>query len=281
MEVKAEGESYRYLLLNKPAGCICSRQVATGRDTPTVYSHLEAAGFPTDVGHVGRLDVPTEGLLLFTDDGLLLQALTNHNPTTRDGQLPAWAQHGEGAPEVVKVYHCEIVGRQPSEADLELMRQPYTYGKGRGAQRPADKQVTTLPADVRVVDPAPAAASNDSTSTWVEVRIMEGRNRQVRRLCQRSRLALRTLRRVALGPIDLGALPAGGVRWLTPAEVTAACNACLPGRPVPRILTCAAGHAVEHRHPSDTELMLDTDATRSDNSPRKRANVAATTSSDA
>ena len=271
-----EALGYRYLMLNKPAGCICSRQVATGRDTPTVYAHLEAAGFPTDVGHVGRLDVPTEGLLLFTDDGLLLQALTNHNPTTRDGKLPTWAEREEDAPsrEVVKVYHCEIVGKQPSETDLELMRQPYTYGKGRGSQRSADKQVTTLPADVRVVDPAPAAVSNDSTSTWIEVRIMEGRNRQVRRLCQRSRLALRTLRRVALGPIDLGALPVGGVRWLTPAEVTAACNACLPGRPVPRIRTCAAGHTVEQPSPGVADVDPGANAFRSDYSPRKRANVA-------
>ena len=269
-------QAYRYLMLNKPAGCICSRQVATGRDTPTVYTYLEAAGFPTDVGHVGRLDVPTEGLLLFTDDGLLLQALTNHSPTTRDGKLPAWAEQGEGAPsrEVVKVYHCEIVGREPSETDLELMRQPYTYGKGRGSQRSADKQVTTLPADVRVVDPAPASASNDSTSTWIEVRIMEGRNRQVRRLCQRSRLALRTLRRVALGPIELGALPEGGVRWLTPAEVTAACTACLPSRPVPRVRTCDAGNAVKHPRPGVADVDPGADTVRSDCAPRKRANLA-------
>jgi pseudouridine synthase len=259
-------QSFRYLMLNKPAGCVCSRQVATGRDTPTVYAHLEAAGFPTDVGHVGRLDVPTEGLLLFTDDGLLLQALTNHSPTTRDGKLPAWAEQPEGAREIVKVYLCEIAGREPTDDDLELMQQPYTYGKGRGAQRPADKQVTTLPAQVRVVD---APASSELGSTWVEVRIMEGRNRQVRRLCQRSRLPLRTLRRVALGPICLGDLPEGHVRWLTADEVTAACNACLPGRPVPQMLTngtaqAASGSSSAEPDPADTT---------GSPPPRKRANM--------
>lgn len=273
-----EPPGFRYLMLNKPSGCICSRQVATGRETPTVYEYLERAGFPTDLGHVGRLDVPTEGLLLFTDDGLLLQALTNHNPTTRDGKLPAWAEQAEATREVVKVYHCEIVGRRPTEADLELMRQPYVYGKGRGAQRPPEKQVATLPADVRFVDAAPAASPNGAASTWIEVRIMEGRNRQVRRLCQRSRLPLHTLRRVALGPIHLGALPEGSVRWLTPEEVTAACNACLPGRPLPRIQTCVDSAADAA---SAADQTPDTDTASCGSSPRKRANIATASSSGA
>ena len=249
----ADQQAFRYLMLNKPAGCICARTVATGRDTPTVYEHLAAAGFPTDLGHVGRLDVPTEGLLLFTDDGLLLQALTNHNPQTRDGKQPAWATAADAEAatprEIAKVYLCEIGGRPPTEADLELMRQPYTYGK-KGGQRPEEKRVTTLPAQVRAVSPPapPAHAGPEgggggaaaSDSTWVEVRIVEGRNRQVRRLCQRSRLSLRTLRRVSLGPLSLGSLPLAGVRWLTAAEVEACCRASLPGRPLPQVVTARA-----------------------------------------
>lgn len=271
-------QAFRYLMLNKPAGCVCSRQIATGRNTPTVYEHLAAAGFPTDVGHVGRLDVPTEGLLLFTDDGLFLQALTNHNPTTRNGVPPAWAEQPEGySREIVKVYLCEIAGRAPTEADLELMRQPYTYGKGRGAQRPTEKQVTTLPAEVRVVD-APAVAVHPTAvaesggaasekSTWVEVRIMEGRNRQVRRLCQRSRLSLRTLRRVALGPIALGSLSEGGVRWLTDEELRGACEACLPGRAVPEMC---------RDMPSAPSASAEASAAESASEPqRKRPNAAA------
>jgi 16S rRNA U516 pseudouridylate synthase RsuA-like enzyme len=66
---------YRYLMLSKPSGCVCARRVANGKTTPTVYDALSAAGFPLDVGHVGRLDLDTEGLLLFTDDGLLLRPL--------------------------------------------------------------------------------------------------------------------------------------------------------------------------------------------------------------
>ena len=278
--MEPERQAFRYLMLNKPAGCICARTVATGRDTPTVYEHLAAAGFPTDLGHVGRLDVPTEGLLLFTDDGLLLQALTNHNSQTRDGKQPAWATAAADAEaaaprEIAKVYLCEIGGRPPTEADLELMRQPYTYGK-KGGQRPEEKRVTTLPAQVRAVSPpahaGPEGAGGgaaESDSKWVEVRIVEGRNRQVRRLCQRSRLSLRTLRRVALGPLSLGSLPLAGVRWLTSAEVEACCRASLPGRPLPQVVTARAeGPADAGGAPFP--------AAEQDGHPAKRANLSNT-----
>jgi hypothetical protein len=152
-------------MLNKPGGCLCARVPPNGKDTPTVYDHLAAGGFPLDVGHVGRLDLETEGLLLFTDDGLLLQALTNSNPTTRHGTLPAWAaaRHelagsGAAAGGVVKTYICELRGRAPSAEQLELMRQPYTYGEGKHSQRAESKKVTTLPALVWLLEPPPPPA---------------------------------------------------------------------------------------------------------------------------
>ena len=75
--------AHRYVVLNKPAGCVTARQTNNGRALPTVYDVLTAAGFATDLGHAGRLDTDTEGLLLFTDDGLLLQAMTNHYPARK------------------------------------------------------------------------------------------------------------------------------------------------------------------------------------------------------
>lgn len=90
----------RYVMLNKPAGFVTARQTNNGRSAPTVYEVLAAAGFQTDIGYAGRLDTETEGLLLFTDDGRLLQAMTNHHPAaggrsaaspTHVPSLPAWA----------------------------------------------------------------------------------------------------------------------------------------------------------------------------------------------
>jgi 23S rRNA pseudouridine2605 synthase len=256
---------FRYLMLHKPAGCLCARVPPPGKETPTVYDHLAAGGYPLDLGHVGRLDLATEGLLLFTDDGLLLQALTNSRPTTRDGSLPAGAAtrvaaaasigasgDGTAAAGVVKTYVCEIRGQPPSEAQLEQMRMPYTYGESKNSQRAASKKVTTLPALVRRLPPSSVAATSTSAVgaagpqdggdcngepalSFVEVRIVEGRNRQVRRLVKRSRMSLHTLRRVALGPVSLGDLPLGHARWLTPSEVGRCYAVALPGHVQPDI----------------------------------------------
>ena len=88
----------KYFMLHKPRGCFCAR-LRAGR-LPTVYDHVPAH-FPR-LPHVGRLDVNTEGLLLFTDDGQLAQALLNHEFATNVAGRPL-------AP-VEKVYHVKIRG---------------------------------------------------------------------------------------------------------------------------------------------------------------------------
>lgn len=209
---------------------------------------LRDRGLPLDLGHVGRLDLETEGLLLFTDDGLLLQALTNSHPVTRDGGLPAWSRkhtaadaavgaNRAGLPDVddeggvMKTYICELAGEPPTGDQLDKMRQPYTYGEGKGAQKQRDKKIVTKPALVQQLD-APPTDSAAHPISLVEVRITEGRNRQVRRLVQRSRLVMRTLRRVALGPLQLD-IPLGSARFLTASEVADCYAAALPTQPVP------------------------------------------------
>jgi len=195
----------RYFVLHKPAGCITARRDHRAR--PTVYDHVPAPW--RDVPHVGRLDQGTEGLLLFTDDGRLAQAVLN----------PGFAGLADptAVPPLEKVYHVKVRGvLPPDDPVLALLEHPLRYPDG----------VETRPARVRWLAPRARA-------TWLEVAITEGRNRQVRLLCGRSGLQVVKLRRVAVGPLRLGDLPARWCRPLEEAEVAALYAAVLPADPRP------------------------------------------------
>lgn len=176
----------QYFMMNKPAGCITARRDFESRQT--VYDHVPAH-FPL-LAHVGRLDYNTEGLLLFTDDGRLAQALLNK-------QFAADA----GAVDVIeKVYHVKIKGvLEDDDPRLPLLAEPLEHKSGQFTQA----------ARWRVVE-------RRARTTWIELIICEGRNRQVRRLCERSELQIRKLRRMQLGPLELGDLR---LRWCRPLEV--------------------------------------------------------------
>ncbi len=194
-----------YFVLHKPAGCITARR--DHRNRPTVYDHVPAAW--RHVPHVGRLDLATEGLLLFTDDGRLAQAVLN----------PGFA--GLAAPDAVppleKVYHVKVRGTvPPGDPVLALLERPLRYPDG----------VETRPARVRWLAPR-------NRATWIEVTVTEGRNHQVRLLCARSALQVVKLRRVAIGPLHLGDLPPRWCRALEEGEVAALYAAVLPEDPRP------------------------------------------------
>lgn len=189
----------RYFMLNKPAGCISARRDFAGR--PTIYDHVPTH-FP-ELPHVGRLDYATEGLMLFTDDGQLTQALLNPDV-------------GET---VAKVYRVKVRDRlQPGDDRIERLERPLAFRSGP----------VTRPARARWLDVRKRA-------TWIEVVLTDGRNRQIRRLCERSGLQVLKLRRVAIGPLELGEL---GLRWcrpLTEDEVSDLYTAALPSRVPPPI----------------------------------------------
>ena len=196
-----------YFVLNKPPGCITARRDYLGR--PTVYDHVPPH-FPA-LPHVGRLDYNSEGLLLFTDDGRLAQALLN----------PGFRQvAAQGAPcrPVDKIYRVKVRGRlAPDDPRLLELAQPLLH---------PDDGVLTRPARVRFCELRTRA-------TWVEVILQEGRSRQIRHLCARSGLQVVKLRRVALGPLTLGDLRLRWCRPLTEMEVQACYDLALPGEPRP------------------------------------------------
>ncbi len=185
----------QYFVLNKPAGCISARRDFA--DRPTLYDHIPTH-FPA-LPHVGRLDYATEGLMLFTDDGKLAQALLNPNV-------------GET---VEKVYRVKVRDRlDPGDHRIKLLERPLRFRSGP----------VTNPARTRFLELRTRA-------TWIEVVLTDGRNRQIRRLCERSGLQVLKLRRVQIGPLALGDLKLRWCRPLTAEEVSSLYDVALPEGP--------------------------------------------------
>lgn len=188
--VPARAARKYYLVMNKPVGVVTTARDPQGRRT--VYDVLrEAWGSDPSLGAmpwlfpVGRLDANTLGLLIFTNDTALGDFLTDERV---------------GVP---KTYEVKVRRRMAPEAVARL-RQGVTLEDG----------ARTRQAECRVLQ------ANEG-STWLEVTLREGRNRQVRRMCAAVGHEVVKLRRVRIGPIELGDLPAGAIRPLTRAEVDA------------------------------------------------------------
>jgi len=147
---------------------------------PTVYDLLPA-GLPW-IFPVGRLDADSEGLLILTNDGNLSVRLTK-------------PEHA-----IPRIYHVTLARRLTTET-LEALRQGVDLSDGR-----------TRPAGVRVLE-------ERERHTVVEIRLTEGRNRQIRRMAYTVGLRVRRLVRVAIGAYELGDLPAGQHRVLGPEEI--------------------------------------------------------------
>jgi len=172
-----------YLALNKPAGYVTTMSDPHGR--PTVAQLVPAAEHP-GLFPIGRLDLDTTGLLLFTTDGELGFRLLH----------PRF--------HVEKTYQVVANGSVGDESLAAL---------GRGIEL---DDGLTAPARVRLL-------GRDSTSE-VEITIREGRKRQVRRMFLAVGNPVLSLHRVSFGPIELGAMESGAVRELSGAEVAALRN---------------------------------------------------------
>jgi len=171
---------YVYLLMNKPAGYVTTmddpqRRPTVGRLLPK----LEAAVKP-----VGRLDMNTEGLLLFTNDGQLAQRL-------------AHPRYG-----IEKEYEAVVEGL-PSEEALEKLRTGVCIEGGKTASAKA----------------AIKYHSQARNETGLILVLHEGRKRQVRLMCQAVGHRVKALKRVRLGPVGIKNMPRGSCRLLSKVEV--------------------------------------------------------------
>lgn len=169
--------AFHYLLMNKPRQAVTTRSDPQGRRT--VMDLLPP--LPVRVFPVGRLDYASEGLLLFTNDGDLAQALMRP------------------AGHVTKTYRVKVRGL-PDAATLERLRRPF-----RLDGRP------TRPAEVRLL--------HGERNAQLIVGIAEGRRNQVREMLRRVGHPVMRLRRIAYGPLSDDRLRSGAVRPLRPAEL--------------------------------------------------------------
>jgi pseudouridine synthase len=175
-----------YLLLNKPRGYISSR--ADPQRRPTVIELLARKGIRDYVYPVGRLDYDSEGLLILTSDGDLAARLTHPSH------------------EIEREYEVRVRGIPDRHALQRLARGVIIDGR------------RTLPADVRI---SKTLESSRGAQSLLSLTVREGRNRQVRKMCDEIGHPVVRLRRVRIGPIVDDRLRPGEVRDLTPREIAA------------------------------------------------------------
>lgn len=178
-------ERHRYFMLNKPRGYVTTVSDPEGR--PTVmqfFGKMSERLYP-----VGRLDYESEGLLLVTNDGELANQLTR------------------AASGVEKTYLVKVAGRL-TEADLDQLRSGVRIERGA----PGSDKVHSAPAEIHQV--------RQGDNPWYEVVLIEGRNRELRKMFQTVGHFVEKIRRVGYGPLVLDLEP-GKLRELDAEEISA------------------------------------------------------------
>lgn len=189
-------ERHIYLLLNKPKGYVTTMNDPEKR--PTVMDLIR--GVRGRVYPIGRLDYASEGLLLLTNDGELAH------------QLMKAASH------VAKTYLVKVAGT-PEEMALAKLRQGVSIATDDG------KRVRTAPAAINIV--------KEAANPWYEVTLIEGRNRQIRRMFEAVGHHVEKIKRVRYGPLTLD-VPPGEFRNLTLQEISrlkSATSGSTPAKP--------------------------------------------------
>jgi 23S rRNA pseudouridine2457 synthase len=184
---------WTYLLLNKPYGVLTQFSDASANPRPTLKDFVPIP----NVYPVGRLDRDSEGLLLLTDRGTLQHRLS-------DPQF--------GHP---RTYWVQVEGI-PDTAALEALRQGVTI---QGYQtRPVRVEPLAWPPEVPPRDP-PIRVRQSIPTTWLEMTLTEGKNRQVRRMTAAVGLPTLRLIRVAIAHLSLDGLAPGQWRSLNEPEI--------------------------------------------------------------
>ena len=178
-------EKYVYYLLHKPTGCVTAKQDNVHKTVMECFSEEIRA---KDIAPVGRLDLDTEGLLLFTNDGPLTHHLlspTHHIP---------------------KTYYA-VLDKKVPESAVDLFKNGVDIGDDK----------LTLPAELVIL---PIEADNAGDAVYsAELTIHEGRFHQVKRMFEAVGCTVTYLKRLSMGSLTLGELEKGEYRKLAEEEI--------------------------------------------------------------
>jgi pseudouridine synthase len=184
-----------YILVHKPPYVVSTAHDPEGRQTVMEVVERSRADGPRQyegglprVFPVGRLDFDAEGLILMTNDGPLTHAMLHPR------------RH------VPKTYMVKVRG-VPTPQALQQLRTGVRLRRDDGTLSHA-----SAPAEVRLV-------KQTRSNSWLELTIFEGRNHQVKRMCDAIGHSVNRLIRVDFGGVELGALPTGAWRFLTHPEI--------------------------------------------------------------
>jgi len=165
-----------YLMLNKPAGYLCSRKDPAKRKL--IYDIIDSKTINDGIYSVGRLDYMSEGLLLLTNDGEFAYRVSHPSRG------------------VMKKYEVSTEKKIPYKSIAAWKNGVYIRG------------VKYVVSDIEKI-----------SSVKAIILLYEGKNREIRILFQSIPLQVRKLKRIAVGPLELGDLPVGGYRELTNTEI--------------------------------------------------------------
>jgi hypothetical protein len=211
-------------------------QMVGGVPRKSVYDVVELAGFPSDVGLVGRLDCATSGVVVLTDDSVLSKVLRDPPRHVHDDPICA-EQYMKSK---TKVYEMKLLGTRlcfhslPTDNEVHIeklndlateLAAPFTFSRDGYIHE------VSSPLSVEILrhyqDHAYSRGGLGHMGWCVDVRvaIVEGKHHQLRRMAKRSGLVMLKLHRVCLaGILSVESVPLpGDCRWIEPFEVEAIC----------------------------------------------------------
>ena len=196
----------QYFIFNKPRGVISTMKSQNKEDDRSIVADM-IKGIKGRVFPVGRLDRDSEGLMILTDDGELANHLTHPS------------HH------VPKTYRTTVRG-EVSRKQLDTLRSGVTLDDGE----------TTQPAEVLVHLDTNTLDDNlkKTGKTVLHITITEGKNRQIRRMCEALNLEIMLLKRIGIATVKIGSLDVGAYRPMTIKEIGELFKALGMEKPIPK-----------------------------------------------